>query len=806
MKTRIIAIASILGGAAVLTTGGVLIANSLGASPTSEPAFTAVELADIQIIQQASSTYDVSFAVPDELASESSTIAVELTKLDEYSDDAIELDATIDSGRVLVDGLELDAGDHFLWVEVGGEPVSTPITIPDMTPHVWLDGGTPTLEFGQEGRSSWSSYVDPEGKNVFRSASAAFDDSAQPIAENLPITETSFRDNAFTSDEPYYFLVFTGKDGNATFVSSSLFTTATQGDVAVDFVTEGGEPFVVITGSVYASSDATDRRLELRVGNFDSADPTSTFMVENSVSDDATTAFRFVVPAQQLEPGTNNLALFVHEDGSMLEWSIRAPSVDMSRTLQVGQTVFGVTNADALQLTRADLAYQSLRLSIRESNGEALLSVTGTFTPAFSDAGTTLIIKDSEGESYTVTDRNASGSGFSFSFALERLGKAGIWYDIDFVNPESEAVSPIMTRAVSDMRQWLELDGRTYALADFQGTTKVFFERFPFENASVEFRTISGVPTLVAQGSLVDVRTSDAFMRIRTGDTIAGDVRNISTRPGEFLFRFPLANLGQPGVWYDVVFGDRSTQSLRDFTTSAVSDMSATLVAGQRTYGYREWNGQLKVAYERSVGSIDLTSGEFVEVGGVATLRLTGTMTGLAQDDAFLRVRTAGESFDFANVAPTAGDVQFDVTLSNLTNANTWYDLVVGNVPENSLTDVLPSIVNMAQTLTSDNRTYDFREFNNQLKVNFSPAAAGSVSIASAQIVDVAGVPTLRVEGSVTGLSQSDVFLRVRTGAQTVDAANTAASAGNALFVVDLSTLSEANTWYDLVVGVTSTG
>ena len=804
MITRTLKISSIVAGGAALAIGGVFAANTLFAAPAPTDPFVAVEAEDILIVQQSSETYDVSFTLPETLT-EASDVAVELTKLDEYADPQA-LDVVIDGDRAHIADLALDSGDHFLWISAGGDPVSTPITIPDMRPFIWLDGDVPNLQFNQEGRSSWSSYVDPEGKNVYRSSSPVFDETAQPLAENLPITETSFRDPGPSPESPYYYLVFSGKGGDATFVSSSLFSAATQGTVTVDYVTDGADPLVVISGEVFAQEDARDRELSLRVGNFDPADPTSTFMVENAIAEENTTAFRFEVPAFSLRPGTSNLALFLEEDGTMLEWSIRAPQVDMSRTVQVGLSVFGTTNPDALQLTRFDLAYDRVSLSLRESGGDPYLFVSGRFAGDFVASGAPLIVKDADGESYTVVDRDADPARFSYGFALDRLTKPTIWYDIEFVHPETGAVSPVMTSDVADMRQWIQVDNRTFALADFQGTTKVFFERYPFANASVTKQMIGGVPMLVASGTLIDAAPSDAFLRIRTGDTTIGDVRNLTSRPGQFLFQFPLSRLTEPGVWYDVVFGLSSNGSLRDFPTSAVTDLDATLTAGDRTYGYREWNGQLKVAFDRTVGDIALTAGEFVEVDGTPVLRLTGSLSGLDQDDAFLRLRTGGEFYDSPNIAATAGAVQFDVDLSVLTKAGTWYDVVVGNVPEGSFTDASPAIVDMAQTLTVGGRTYDFREFNDQLKVNFSPAAAGSVSVSSASIIDAAGVPTLRVEGSVTGLAQDDVFLRVRTGAQTFDVPNSAATPGAAVFEADLSTLTQEGTWYDLLVGVTSTG
>jgi hypothetical protein len=797
MTIRTVAITGSVVGAVALGTAGVLLATMLTPGAPVQP-FVATELGDIRITQQSSSAYDIDVALPDGMDG-SDDMTVALTTSDD-SDDAVGLNATVDAGRVLIDDVELEPGDHFLWVETAETTVSTPITIPDMRPFIWLDGEVPNIQFNQEGQSSWSSYVDPEGKNVFRSAARSFDDSATPVAENLPITETDFRDENYSADEPYYYLVFTGKSGGSTFITAPLFTSATQGDVDVTFALEEEGPVATITGSVFAKEEAVDRALSLRVGNFDPVDASSTFVVENSADAADSTAFTFRVPLSELEPGSNNLVLFLEEDGTMLEWSIRAPELDMTRSLEVGDTVYGVASPDALQLTRVDLAYRDLSFQLGTSGDAAFLSVSGRFTDAFADAGTTLVIKEVDGESYTVADRNTAGDRFSYSFALGQLSKPTVWYDIEFLNPETEVMSPILAASVADFRQWVQAADRTYALADFQGTTKVFFERFPYRDASIDLQVVGGEAILVASGTLVDVANSDAFLRLRTGDDVAVDVRNLSTVPGQFLFRAPLRELSEPGSWYDVVLGLRTNDSFHDFLTTTVSDMQKTITVGERTYGYREWNGQLKVAFDLDIGDIDLQSAELVEVNGKPVLRVAGSMEGLAKNDVFLRVRTEGQSFDAPNLATTAGGIQFDLDLSSMSKADTWYDVVIGNVPEGSLTDLAPAIADLAQTIRVDGREYGFRVFSDQLKVVFAPRT-GEITMTSGELLDVAGVPTLRVTGSLAGLAKGDVFLRVRTEGFSYDTQNTATAPGAVQFDVDVSLLQRAGVWHDLVVG-----
>ena len=257
--------------------------------------------------------------MPDELTS-ASDLTVELTDSPDYDADlATAVPFTTGDGRLEMDGVTLDAGDHYVWLTTGDQRVPETVTIPAIAPRVWLDGDVPTIQFDEAADSSWSSYVDPEGKAVYRSASAVFDDTATQLRDKLAITETSLRVDDPDPELPYYYLVFTGRGGDSTFVSSPLFADATQGPLHVELRDDATGPTYVISGFLAARQDAVDRTQRLRVGTFDANNPASTFFVENTATGGAPGAFEFDVPATQLAPGYDDLAVFLSEDGATLD-------------------------------------------------------------------------------------------------------------------------------------------------------------------------------------------------------------------------------------------------------------------------------------------------------------------------------------------------------------------------------------------------------------------------------------------------------------------------------------------------------
>ncbi|MFT4123652.1 MAG: GDSL-type esterase/lipase family protein, partial [Microbacteriaceae bacterium] len=799
-KTILIVAGSVAG--AGLVAGGVALAMH---HPAASQQYVAASASELEIVQRGTQSYDVSFAVTDALAAAAGSLQVWLGDDPDSVQSAEEVDYTLDGDRVTLATTQLTPGDHFLRIEAGQQSAFATVTIPDMAPHVWMDEDVPTIEFDESSDSSWSSYVDPEGKSVYRSASDSFDDSAQPLAEDLAITETSYRVDGAEEALPYYYLVFTGHDGDSTFVSSPLFASATQGQLSVELDDDTGTPRYVISGFLAARQGDVERSLSLRVGNYDAADPSSTFVVDNSSDSADSGDFRFEVDATELEAGYNDLAVFLTEDGSSLEWSLDATGVDLSQRLVSGESVFGIRRAEALQLTRLDLPYEALDVDLVAGGDTALLEIGGTFTADAATVGYQLVVKESGGEQHVAVDRDATASGFAFTLDLAALERSAVWYDVEFLDPDSGDSTPISTLSVDDMSQWVRTGDRTYAFADYDGLLKVFFENVPFADVAVRLATVDGEPSLVATGDLVDVSADDAYLRLASGDDVLLDVPNTSTVSGRFRFVADLDELETEGTWYDVLFLVGSEDRTVDIPSSA-ADLDDTLTAHHRVFGLRDWDDQLKVTFDAVPGTVDVVSASIVDSDGVPTLLVTGTLDRVSAADVYLRVRSGDEVYDVANSADAdSGRARFALDLSQLTVRDAWYDVLVGVTSEGTLTDLSTDVADLGQSLTVGARLYAFHEWDEQLKVAFG-AAPVLLTPTSATIGAVAGVPTLTVTGGYSGTTGDDLFLRIRTSAQTVDVANTATAAGVFAFSYDLSQLTEAGVWYDLLVGVTSTG
>ncbi|MFT4283352.1 MAG: GDSL-type esterase/lipase family protein, partial [Protaetiibacter sp.] len=360
--------------------------------------------------------------------------------------------------------------------------------------------------------------------------------------------------------------------------------------------------------------------------------------------------------------------------------------------------------------------------------------------------------------------------------------------------------------AIADLGQLLGHAGRSYGFGQASGALRLTVAETPIAVTvgQAQIVSVSGVPTLRVTGTVAGTGGSDAFLRIRTPSVQTVDVPNTATVPGQALFVYDLRGLTSQGAWYDLLTGVTSTGSFAD-VSSSIANLSQTATANSRSYGFQTWEGALKVAFTAVTATVSPASAQLVDVSGVPTLRVTGTFTNTNNADLFLRVRTGSTTLDSANTATTQGQFSFASDLSALTQPGTWYDLLVGVTSSGSLTNLTPAIATMSQTIDVGDRRYSFQQWSGQLKVSFTDISV-TVTPVSAQLLDVAGTPTLRVTGTVTNTVNSDVFLRVRTGSTAIDVPNASTTAGQLSFAFGVGSLSSPGTWYDLLIGVTSKG
>ena len=144
--------------------------------------------------------------------------------------------------------------------------------------------------------TSWSSFCDPTGKAVYRSASRQFDASAEVVAKNVQIAGVdSTTDSSPDANKPYYYVVLTAKNGVVTYVSTPLmdYDSAFK-DVTATLEKVDDKAILVVTGKfkiagavaieVYSEDDKLGSVTEV-VGEFVSGNEDEDFRATLDLTD-----------------------------------------------------------------------------------------------------------------------------------------------------------------------------------------------------------------------------------------------------------------------------------------------------------------------------------------------------------------------------------------------------------------------------------------------------------------------------------------------------------------------------------------
>ena len=146
---------------------------------------------------------------------------------------------------------------YFIRVIDGDKNAVMPMAKPMCAPALAKTNGTNIVTFNFVEGTSWSSFCDPTGKAVYRSANNKFDDSAELLAKNLQIVSAeSFTDTTPDASKPYYYVVITSKNGAVTYVSAPIVDYATAfKDVAVTIENVNNRATLAITGTFNIAGD-----------------------------------------------------------------------------------------------------------------------------------------------------------------------------------------------------------------------------------------------------------------------------------------------------------------------------------------------------------------------------------------------------------------------------------------------------------------------------------------------------------------------------------------------------------------------
>ena len=217
----------------------------------------------IKIVQTNEQNYDIEVTMPNDDGVEVYFSGKDVLK---PNDAKIEIEK---NGKTFKFNITKKYGDYFLFVKSADNFSVSNISLPNMTPYVVSGDGYNQIHYEIAGSESWSSFIDPEGKNVYRSASPTYSDGAlEAVATNQNIMESSANDNSPSEEKPYYYIVLDGKNGKSQFVSYSILPIKDaisffQAEITVKVSPDSTVPYLTATGNY--KSNAINAKYQLIV-------------------------------------------------------------------------------------------------------------------------------------------------------------------------------------------------------------------------------------------------------------------------------------------------------------------------------------------------------------------------------------------------------------------------------------------------------------------------------------------------------------------------------------------------------------
>ena len=224
------------------------------------------------------------------------------------------------------------------------------------------------------------------------------------------------------------------------------------------------------------------------------------------------------------------------------------------------------------------------------------------------------------------------------------------------------------------------------------------------------------------------IDNSNLQLGIRTDDKTT-KVANSTSTSGRFLFDFDLTKLKKAGTWYDVVLIEKQSGTYIDVSTKAVYSTDITVTYKDNVYHFADWEGDLKVYYTNTAeeeaakakvaAKITNVSAEISSSNNKPVLNVTANTGDIDKNDITLRVRSGDTVITVKNASSKKGSFTGTVDLTKLTSKGTWYDVYWYVESENMEINLSSAQAKMDSTYKYNGNTYQFKEWNSQLKVEF---------------------------------------------------------------------------------------
>ncbi|MBO7151232.1 MAG: hypothetical protein J6V77_00180 [Clostridia bacterium] len=311
---------------------------------------------------------------------------------------------------------------YFIRVVDGDKTALMPMAKPMCAPTLTKVAGTkPTniITYNFVEGTSWSSFCDPTGKSVYRSASPQYDETAEVVARNVQIASVdSTTDSSPDASKPYYYVVLTAKNGVVTYVSAPIVDYDTAfSNVAVTVENVNGRAVLVVEGTFNISGGAAIDvySADLKLGSV-------TEILGDFVYGNAGEEFRLTLDFTDIIKASGAGVWYdvklATASGSRLE--IPATTADTGSVIQIDRTTIEFKSwNNILKLTYGfyDVAVSSVTIDVTDDTKGPVLVVTGIVA---SDVREVKLHADAEygGKKHHYYWKNTSSTSGEFYFEV----------------------------------------------------------------------------------------------------------------------------------------------------------------------------------------------------------------------------------------------------------------------------------------------------------------------------------------------------------------------------------------------------
>lgn len=215
-------------------------------------------ISHVDIIEKSNNTFN--YIVESDIVP-SETTKVFVSFYDKISNNISPIDYEYKDGKYSFT-YEITSDFYYIHIIDGDKKAVMPVTKPQMIPSIKIEGTTKVITYNFINGTSWSSFCDQNGKSVYKSKNQVFDVNATLVKESINMLGVdSTIDCNPNSDEPYYYVVISSKNGKVRFVSVPLITIEeVYSNIVLKLILIDNKPHLQVNG-IFLKDDSVKLKL-----------------------------------------------------------------------------------------------------------------------------------------------------------------------------------------------------------------------------------------------------------------------------------------------------------------------------------------------------------------------------------------------------------------------------------------------------------------------------------------------------------------------------------------------------------------